>query len=235
MPINVKKKQIVTPGEVLAEGDYAIGYNTQRKGKTISATKIGLAEIGENRISVVGLSGCYIPAVDDQVIGQVEGIGLFGWQIDIDAPYSATLQASEAVDRRQEGTKQDLSTILAMGDLIIAKILAFDRTRDPLLSIKGKGLGRITSGRIVRISPAKVPRLIGRKGSMIHMIKKEADCQIIVGQNGRILVSSGSPIKEQAAIVAICKIEQEAHLEGLTDRVREMIRSDKKYDKTGDK
>ena len=93
MPINIEKKQIVIPGEVLAEGDYTIGYNTQIREKKISATKVGLAEIGGNRISVVGLEGCYMPNVDDQVIGQVKGIGLFGWQINIDAPYLATLQA----------------------------------------------------------------------------------------------------------------------------------------------
>lgn len=224
MPINVQKREIVIPGELLADGKYLAGANTIREGNAIYATKVGLANIEGNRIMVVALAGCYVPAVGDQVIGRVTDIGLSGWQVDIDAPYPAMLPASEAISHRQEHLKQDLAKILDVGDLIIAKILAFDRTRDPLLTIRGQGLGRITSGRVIKISPAKVPRLIGRKGSMISMIKKETGCQVIVGQNGRVLVSSRSPIREQIAIAAIYKIEREAHIEGLTDRVREMIR-----------
>ena len=40
MPINVKKKQIVTPGEVLAEGDYTIGYNTRERAKIFLRRKL---------------------------------------------------------------------------------------------------------------------------------------------------------------------------------------------------
>ncbi|MBS7644717.1 MAG: exosome complex RNA-binding protein Rrp4 [Candidatus Bathyarchaeia archaeon] len=224
MPLNVQNREIVIPGELLADGKYLAGANTIKEGDAIYATKVGLANIEGNRITVVALAGCYIPAVGDQVIGRIVDIGLSGWQVDIDAPYPAMLPASEAADHRQEHLKQDLTRILDVGDLIIGKVLAFDRTRDPLLTIKGQGLGRITSGRVIKISPAKVPRLIGRKGSMINMIKRETGCQVIVGKNGRVLVSSRYPLREQVAVAAIYKIEREAHIEGLTDRVREMIR-----------
>jgi exosome complex component RRP4 len=224
MPLNVQRREIVIPGELLADGKYLAGANTIKEGDAIYATRVGLANIEGNRIAVVALAGCYIPAVGDQVIGRIVDIGLSGWQVDIDAPYPAMLPASEAVDHRQEHLKQDLTRILDVGDLITAKVLAFDRTRDPLLTIKDQGLGRITSGRVVKISPAKVPRLIGRKGSMISMIKRETGCQVIVGKNGRILVSSRYPFREQVAVAAIYKIDREAHIEGLTDRVREMIR-----------
>jgi exosome complex component RRP4 len=228
MSINIQKRDLVIPGEVLASGNYISGSNTVKEGEEILATKVGLADIASNRISVVALEGCYIPSVDDTVVGRVRDIGLSGWDVDIDAPYHAMLPVSEAVDRRKEHVRRDLSNILSVGDMIISKIIAFDRTRDPLLTIRGQGLGRITSGRIIKISSSKVPRLIGRKGSMISMIKKETESQIIVGQNGRILVSSKSPPKEQVAIAAIYKIEREAHLNGLTDRVRETIRRNKK-------
>ncbi|MEM2123243.1 MAG: exosome complex RNA-binding protein Rrp4 [Candidatus Bathyarchaeia archaeon] len=224
LPLNVQKREIVIPGELLADGKYLAGANTMKEGDFVYATRVGLANIEGNRIIVVPLAGCYVPNIGDQVIGRIVDIGLSAWEVDIDAPYPAMLPASEAVNHRQEHLKQDLARILDVGDLITAKVLAFDRTRDPLLTIKDQGLGRITSGRVIKISPAKVPRLIGRKGSMINMIKKETGCQVIVGKNGRILVSSRYPLREQVAVAAIYKIEREAHIEGLTDRVREMIR-----------
>src|SRR6266705_3350248 len=107
--------------------------------------------------------------------------------------------------------------------MILAQILAFDRTRDPLLTIKGPGLGKVTTGRVVEISASKIPRLIGRKGSMISMLKHETGCQITVGQNGIALVWGKTPDAERLAVEAIYMVEREAHTRGLTDRIREMI------------
>jgi exosome complex component RRP4 len=59
------------------------------------------------------------------------------------------------------------------------------------------------------------------------MLKKETGCHIVIGQNGRILVSGKSPEDERVAVMAIRKIEQEAHTTGLTDRVTEMIRKER--------
>jgi exosome complex component RRP4 len=208
----------------MAENNYTLSGNVYKDDGKIFASRIGLAEIEDQKIGVVPLKGCYIPSVGDQVIGKIIDIGFSGWILNIDAPYPAMLPASEAVERRQSKAKMDLTKILSIGDLIIAKIIAFDRTRDPLLTIKESGLGRITSGKIIKISSIKIPRLIGRKGSMVSMIKRETGCEIIIGQNGIALVSSSSPTNEKTAIEAIFKIEREAHTEGLTDRVKEYIR-----------
>jgi len=82
----------------------------------------------------------------------------------------------------------------------------------------------VTRGRIVRITPSKVPRLIGRKGSMISMLKRETGCHIIIGMNGVVLVRCRRPEDEELVIEAIEKIARESHVEGLTDRVTKMIR-----------
>ncbi len=224
MTVYVQNRELVIPGEVLTDGGFTAGANTYLQDQKIYASKIGLAEISENRVSVVPLKGCYIPHVDDQVIGRITDIGLSGWQVDLAAPYPAMLPASEAIRRPRSDTKPELSRILDTGDLIVAKVIAFDRTRDPLLSIKGPGLGRVTAGRVVKISPTKIPRLIGRKGSMVDMIKKETGSQIVIGQNGVVLISNKIPAYERITISAIHKIEREAHTERLTDRVKEMIR-----------
>src|SRR3989442_11989281 len=84
--------------------------------------------------------------------------------------------------------RRDLSESFDVGDMALSQVLAFDRTRIPLLTVKGPGLCKISTGRVVEISAAKIPRLIGRKGSIISMLKRETGCQITGGQNGVVMV-----------------------------------------------
>ncbi len=228
MPIFYEKRQLVTPGDLLAEGDYEAGENTYREGNKIYATRIGLLEYNKKKVYLVALKAFYVPKVGDLVIGRVMDISTNGWIVDIRSPYLAMLRASDALNRPFKPQKDDLTSIFKIGDLLIAKIIAYDRTRNPLLTIQEAGLGKIEYGQIVKITPTKIPRVIGRKGSMINMIKKETGCQIVVSQNGLILIRGKKPEDERLAIMAIHKIEEEAHTTGLTDRITEMIRREKK-------
>jgi len=119
--------------------------------------------------------------------------------------------------------RRDLGHLFGVGDLVLAQVIAFDRTRDPLLTTKGRGLGKVTSGRVARISPAKIPRIIGKQGSMITMLKNETLTDIVPGQNGVVLAIGKNPDQERIAVEALYMIEREAHTSGLTDRVRAMI------------
>ena len=224
MTIFAEKKQLVAPGELLAEGSYFPGENTYREANRVYASRVGLAELVANKLIVVPLRGCYIPRVDDFVIGRVTDIAMSGWMVDISAPYPALLPLSETPASRSMTARKDLTRIFNVGDLVMAEVIAFDRTRDPLLTVRVRGLGRVASGRVVHISPAKIPRLIGRKGSMISLLKKETDCEIIVGQNGTVLVSGRQPKNEHVAVAAMFMIEREAHTRGLTDRVSDLMR-----------
>jgi len=223
LTIFAEKKQLVAPGEMLAEGSYFPGENTYREGNRVYASRIGLAELVANKLIVVPLKGCYVPRVDDFVIGRVVDIAMSGWTVDISSPYPAYLPLSETPASRGMAVRKDLAKVFNVGDLVMAEVIAFDRTRDPLLTVRGRGLGKVASGRVVHISPAKIPRLIGRKGSMISLLKKETNCEIIVGQNGTVLVSGRQPKNEQVAAEAMYLIEREAHTRGLTDRVSELM------------
>ena len=152
MTVFAEKKQLVAPGEALAEGSYFPGENTYREGNKVYATRIGLAELVANKLIVVPLKGCYIPRVDDFVIGRVVDMAMSGWTMDITSPYPAYLPLSETPAARGMAVRKDLAKILNVGDLVMAEVIAFDRTRDPLLTIRGRGLGKVDSGRIVRIS-----------------------------------------------------------------------------------
>lgn len=227
MPVFYDKRQLVTPGDLLAENDYYAGENTFKENGKIYAACVGLVNCEGRNVYVVALKSFYVSMVGDTVIGKVIEVSLSGWIIDIKAPYLAMLKASDVLERSFRPQRDDLPSMFDVGDLVIAKVVASDRTRGPLLTIREPGLGKITKGQITAITPTKIPRLIGKKGSMVTTIKKETGCQILIGQNGLILVSGKSPEDERLAIMAIRKIEQEAHTSGLTDRVAEMIRKEK--------
>ena len=209
MTIFFERRELVVPGDLLAEGDYEPGENVYKE---------------DDKISVIALRSFYVPKPGDIVIGDVVDVGVSSWAIDIRAPRLAVLRATEVVGRPFRSDKTELTKILNVGDTVIAKVKAYDRTRSPMLTIGEPGLGKIRHGRIVRITPSKVPRLIGKKGSMISMLKRETGCKIVIGMNGVVLVRCKSPEDEELLIEAIEKIERESHVEGLTDRVAEMIR-----------
>jgi len=228
LPTFYERKQIVTPGDLLAENDYMAGDNTYKENGKIYATRVGLVDYDNRRVFVVALKAFYIPYIGDLVIGKVTDVTLGVWLIDIKAPYPAVLRASDALNRPFKPQRDELSSVFDRGDVVIAKIVAYDRTRDPLLTVNDVGLGKVKRGQIIEVTPTKIPRVIGRQGSMITMLNKETGCQITVGQNGVILVSGKSVEDEQLAVRAIRKIEEEAHTSGLTDRITEMIKNEKR-------
>jgi exosome complex component RRP4 len=231
MPTYFEKKQLVTPGEMLAEGDYVAGNNTYAENSKIYASRIGLADCNNKQVNVVALRSFYFPKVGDVVIGTVLEVGFNGWTVDIKAPYTALLRASDVLSRPFKPQNDELSQVLSGGDLIVAKIASYDRAHDPQLTVGEPGLGKITRGQIIQVTPSKIPRVIGKKGSMISMIKQETNCQIILGLNGVILVTGKNPDDEELALAAIQKIENESHTSGLTDRITQFLKEEK--EKTG--
>ena len=227
MPTFFEKKQLVTPGELLAEGDYLPGENTYMEENKIYAQRIGLVDDENKKVNVVALRAFYVPKVGDIVIGTVVEVGFNGWTVDIKSPYTALLRASDVLSRPFKPQNDELSQVLNAGDLIVAKIASYDRAHDPQLTVGEPGLGKITRGQIMHVVPTKIPRVIGRKGSMISMIKQETGCQIILGLNGVILVTGKTPEDEEFAMSAIKKIEQESHISGLTDRITKLLKENK--------
>ena len=227
MPTFYEPKQIVTPGDLLAEGEYLAGENTYVENKKIYSSRLGLVEYDNKKVNVVALKAFYIPRIGDLVIGTVTEVGFNGWTIDINAPYMAFLRPSDVLSRPFKPQKDELSQVLNVGDLVVAKIISYDRSHDPQLTVAEPGLGKITRGQILKITPTKIPRVIGKKGSMITMIKDETGCQIILGLNGVVLITGKTLEDEQAALVAIRKIEEESHTSGLTDRITQMLKKNK--------
>jgi exosome complex component RRP4 len=227
MPIFLEKRQLVTPGDLIAEGEYVAGENTFVEKSKIYAARVGIVEYENKRVDVVALKAFYVPRPGDIVIGTITEVGFNGWTVDINSPYIALLRASDVLSRPFKPQKDDLPQVLDAGDLVVAKIVSYDRTHDPQLTVAEPGLGKITRGQIIKITPTKIPRVIGKKGSMISMIKQETGCNIILGLNGVVLITGKTLEDEQLAMRALLKIEQESHTSGLTDRVTQMLKEEK--------
>jgi len=219
--VEITRKQVI-PGDVIVTGDYRPGMFVQRRGSDMVALRVGLAEIVGNDVKVIPLSGAYIPRAEDMVVGKVVNVTGYGWEADINSCFVGYLPGQFVFGRDFSPSTHDLSTRFTVGDLMLAKIEAFDRTRDPQLSIRGPGLGKIPQGEIVKITPMKVPRLIGRKGYMINMIAEFSSCEIKVGQNG-VVVVDGPAEGVRKAVQAIELIEQEAHTADLTTKVQQLL------------
>jgi exosome complex component RRP4 len=116
-----------------------------------------------------------------------------------------------------------MSRELSSGDVVSARIATFDRTRDPILTVQDKDLGKIPIGELLKISATRVPRLIGKRGSMIQTIEHATSTRITIGQNGLIVVSGKNKDGTQLAIKAIRMVEEEAHTSNLTQRIKQLL------------
>jgi len=228
MSLIVKDKEIVVPGEILAEGmDYLPSKGTYRLNSQVRAKRLGLIHIDGKVIKLIPLTGVYEPKKNDVIIGKVIDILLSGWRVETNSAYSAVLSVVEASsDFIEKGA--DLTQYFEIGDYIAAKITKATTQKLVDLSCKGPGLRKLTGGRIITVNPQKVPRIIGKAGSMVSMIKQSTGTQITVGQNGVIWISGQDPEKEIKAIKTIEKIAANSHVSGLTDLIKKDLNGEAK-------
>ena len=220
--ICIKERDIVIPGETLAEGlDYLPGENTYRENENIHSKVLGLANIAGRVLKVTPLAGPYIPKIGDKIIGKVIDITMSGWRVDTNTAYSAMLNVRDASSRFTK-KEEDLSQILAIGDQIVVTIINVTSQNLIDVSMREPGLHKISGGRIISINSQKVPRVIGKQGSMISLIKEKTGCEITVGQNGLVWIK-GTPEGEYKAEQAIKLVEEKSHLEGLTDKIEKFL------------
>jgi exosome complex component RRP4 len=199
--------------------------NVVLEGKRIISTTIGLSDVSEDNVRVISLTGVYLPKIDDLVIGTIQYIHGNSWFADINSCYQGMLLGQDVFGRGSYPTKSEMEERLSKGDIIFAKIANSDRQREPLISIADQSLGKIDSGELVKISPAKIPRLIGKHGSMIQTIEGSTNATITVGQNGLIVVSCDETNGLLKALAAIRMVDEQAHLVNLTDKVKKMLES----------
>jgi len=218
----IKEKDIVIPGEILAEGmDYLPGYNTYREGEKIFSKVIGLVNLSGRAIKITPLSGPYIPKPRDKIICKIIDIAMCGWRVNTNTAYSAMLNIKDATTRFVK-KGEDLSKILAIGDWAVVSIERVTSQNLIDVTLKEPGLRKLIGGRIIKINPQKVPRIIGKEGSMVTLIKNKTGCEITIGQNGLVWVK-GTPEMELLTEKTIKLIEEKSHQSGLTEKIGEFL------------
>lgn len=216
--IYVENKDLVIPGEVLADDDFYPGRGTFKENGKICSSLMGLVSIRNKKLRVIPLKSKYVPKKGDVVIGKIDDVRFSLWGVDINSPYSGILPAFEVFGRE----KKELNKVFDIGDVLFLRVVDVDEVKKAKLGLKGRGMGKFKGGIIVDIAPTKVPRLIGKKGSMINMIKDKTKCKIVVGQNGLVWVK-GEEDMEQITKDVIHLIEAEAHTSGLTDKINNKL------------
>ena len=218
-------RKIVIPGEIILSGnDYLPGEGTEKVGNDVVAFRYGLAEETNRLVKVIPLSGVYHPRRGNVVIGKINNITFNGWLMDIGSPDNAFLSVAEYPKFVH---KSELDMVMNIGDMAVAKIKEVNRKAVDL-TMRLKGLGRIDEGIIIQVNPNKVPRIIGKEGSMINLIKEETGCNITVGQNGFIWMQGDSIEKELFAKKAIMFVTEKSFVSGLTEEIKQWFEGEKK-------
>jgi len=219
-----QERKLVIPGEVISSGDDCLpGDFTRKEGSDIIATRYGLADSSGRVVKILPVSGVFEPRRGNTVIGRVDDINFSGWNIDIGGPYGAFLPLSECprfIDRN------NITEFANIGDVMNVKIWGIKKGGVDL-SLKSRGLGKLEGGRIIRINSHKVPRVIGKEGSMINLIKNSTNTNITVGQNGYIWIK-GELEGENKAEEAIKLVVEEASSPGLTEKIERFLEGLKK-------
>ena len=194
--------KIVVPGEVVSEQPQRMAYTFSDGHKTYATALSLLSDDGH----LVPLEGPYEPLVEDVVVGYVTDIRFTGYNVELGEPFSGFLSS------------RDSRATFRLGSMVQARVINVDEVK----SIDLADARPLEGGWLERISPVKVPRLIGKRNSMINTIAQMTGCTLVVGRNGYVFVSfSGN---HALAIEAIHMVETQAHTTGLTDRVAALLR-----------
>ena len=234
----LRDRDMVIPGQLLGENVRCEGLCiscVREDNKTFSLVK-GLARVENKDVMIIPSEGVYLPKPGDVVIGVVTDDLGGVYVVDIKAPYSCILKPRRSQggrggsrgggrgggrDRRGGGFEEEGEENFEVGDVISAKVASVDEVKEAQLM----GAWKLGPGYVMQVKAKRVPRIIGKKKSMIDMIRNYTKSRITVGQNGLIWIKDGN---QELAVEAILKVEREAQSSGLTDRITELLRSKSK-------
>ncbi len=220
-----KKREIVIPSQFLGEiKNIKAGRGTYVENGKIYAEVLGILNADKKYVNVIPLKGIYSPSENDFVIGIVTEPMASSWLVDINAAYPALLHVNEVPWDVDFG---ETEKYLNQGDSVMAKVSQVDQEKKLQITLKDRNLYKIKGGQIIEVEPSKVPRIIGKKASMISLLKKYTKCRIFVGKNGRIWIE-GNEEGMKKVIDTIRLIENEALTYGLTDKVENILKKNAK-------
>ncbi|MCD4739871.1 hypothetical protein K8R43_01615 [archaeon] len=203
-------REIVIPGEKLSDKNLKTGYGAYVKQGKIYASMHGVAIKTNDYVKVVPLRGKYMPREGDQVIGIIEGMRFKAAFVELNSAYNGYL----SLEREDE---------CHVGELIIARVIEVSNVKNVTL----EGARPLYDGKLLEVQPVKIPRIIGKNGSMMKILRDTTKTTIFVGRNGRIFIKG-----ERKQILNVEKaldmIDEQAHTHGLTARVKQFLEQEVK-------
>ena len=202
--IPASEKRIVIPGEVISEERKRTGAHVFVDNGRIVSETLGVVYADAALAQVVALRGKYEPILDDIVIGIVAQETFNGYLIDTGSMYNSFISKEAVRDK------------LERGSVVSAKVVSVSEIGEVELEEPRGFFG----GELIRIAPVKVPRVIGKQGSMLNVLKNGTNCNIVVGRNGRLWIKGGNTSLLRRALDFI---EAHSHESNLTQRIEEFL------------
>ncbi len=199
------EKRMVVPGEIVTDERKKLGAHVFIDNGKIVADCMGIVYEDSPVAQVVPLRGKYQPLEEDVVIGIVAQETFNGYLIDSGALANSFV------------SKEDVREKLVRGSVISARVTSVSEIGEIDLVEPRVYLG----GDLIEVSPVKVPRIIGKQGSMLNVLKNGTGCNLVVGRNGRIWVKGGNT---QLLRKAISYIESHSHESNLTQTLENLLK-----------
>jgi len=215
-----EEDDLVTPGDLISEGDDVADSGAYEENNKIYSKYLGTVHYSGQDVEVRPMSGRYMPSAGDTIIGEITRVSYSRWTVEFNSAYEGSLNIADATDEYVDLDEDDLSDFYEVGDAVVIKVKSVTEGMDVDMTMTDKRCRKLEGGRIIEISPSKVPRVIGKKGTMVKQINEKTNCNIIVGQNGQVWISGD---KANLAARAVKKVEREAHTEGLTDTISDWL------------
>ncbi len=195
-------EKIIVPGEIIWEKEVREPNTEVVDGKTY-ATVLGM--LREDRF--IPLELVYKPKVGDNVIGIVTDVRHSGYSVDLNLAYDGFINSKfTRVSFRK-------------ADIIYGKIKFVDEVG----GVDITDAKRLPTGKLMKVPASKVPRIIGKKSSMLNLIRDGSGCTIFVGNNGYIWIGGKGNLP--LVLRTINLIIEKAHTRGLTDTIAAYLRS----------
>ncbi len=193
-------EKIVVPGEMIWDQEMRVPNTVVVDGKTY-ATVLGM--VREDRF--IPLELVYRPKPGDNLVGVVTDVRHAGYSVDINLANGGFISSKFSRVSFQQG------------DLIFGRI----KFADEVGNVDITDAKRLPAGKLVDVPASKVPRIIGKKSSMLNVIRDGTGCSIFVGNNGYIWIGGKGNL--QLALKTIDFIIGNVHKHGLTDKVAEYL------------
>ena len=146
----------------------------------------------------------YSPRQGDAVVGIVVYIRGNGYKVDLNLPFEGFLSG------------KDTRVPFSMGEIMFGKVKDVDEIGNvDLIDVR-----KLAPGKIMDFPAAKVPRLIGKRNSMLNTIMQGTGTEIYVGNNGYVWLSGGNI---SLALKAIDMVNRKSHMSGLTNEIADFL------------